>query len=47
MVRTHLDDINLLFIDYFIIVFLRTSVCTGVMVLRVYLFTYLFEVQML
>ena len=47
MVRTHLDDINLLFIDYFITVFLRTPVCTGVMVLRVYLFTYLFEVQML
>ena len=47
MVRPHLDVINLLFIDYFIIVFLRSSVCTGVMMLWLYLFTYLFEVQML
>ena len=47
MLRAHLDISNVLFIDYFIIVFHRTYACTGVMVLRLYLFTYLFEVQML
>ena len=36
MLRPHLDVFNLLFIDYFIIIFLRTSICTGVVVLRLY-----------
>ena len=45
--RPYLDVIISLFIDNFIIIFFRTFMCTGVMVLRLYLFTFLFEVQML